>query len=167
VGLRHLHQPAGWFFIFWIMKTIDLPQGKVALVSDEDYEELAQYSWRLSGKGYAMTYSDGAALTMHRLLLGAKKGEEVDHINGDPLDNRRENLRKCTHAENMKNRKMHANNKLGVKGVYWDVQRTSFRAQIKVDGRKIHLGLFDSVDDASKAYQKASKFYFGEFARAA
>jgi hypothetical protein len=149
------------------MKTIDLPQGKVALVSDEDYEELAQHSWLLSNKGYPVRYVNKKPQLMHRLIVGASKGVEVDHINGDPLDNRRENLRRCSHAENMKNRKMHSNNKLGVKGVHWDKRGSCFRAQIKVDGKKIHLGMFGTPEEASKSYQRAAQLYFGEFARAA
>jgi hypothetical protein len=88
---------------------------------------------------------------------------EVDHINGDPSDNRRENLRICTHAENMMNRKMHKSNAIGIKGVYQN--RNKFRAQIRVNGKVYRLGSFCTPQDAGAAYLAAASKLHGEFVR--
>jgi hypothetical protein len=89
----------------------------------------------------------------------------VDHVDGNPLNNRRSNLRFCTHAQNMKNRKVHRSNKLGVKGVHLAGKR--YRAEIKVDGQRYGLGSFLTLAEAAAAYKTASARFHGEFARAA
>jgi len=107
---------------------------------------------------------------LHRLLVGCDRGVNVDHINGNGLDNRRVNLRSCSQAENTRNRKRHSNNKSGFKGVYLAVARSGavrWRAQIRVCGEKIHLGLHDSAESAYRAYCEASRRYHGEFSRTA
>lgn len=150
------------------MRIIPLFNGGEAFIDDADAEIVAAYKWQKSPLGYAVTYctEDGKtkAILMHRMLLNAVKGVSVDHINHDLLDNRRENLRLCTHAENMKNRKIHKNNALGVKGVCAEGGR--YRARIAVDGKRVSLGCFDSASDAYSAYQIAAKKLHGEFAHA-
>lgn len=104
-------------------------------------------------------------ILLHREIMGAIDGEIVDHINGNGLDCRRENLRKCTHAENMQNRKIHKHNALGVKGVY--EKRGKFAAQIRANGKKHCLGYFDSIKEAAAAYVAAAKLLHGDFFRSA
>jgi HNH endonuclease len=90
---------------------------------------------------------------------------EIDHINGDCLDNRRENLRKATRSQNMANQpKIGGTWSSHYKGVTWFKQRQKWRAQIKIEGRNHHLGLFINEDDAAKAYDEAAFQAFGEFA---
>lgn len=93
----------------------------------------------------------------------------VDHINGNGLDNRRCNLRVCSHGENMRNRTMNRNNRSGYKGVYFDPDKNGrpWRAQIRANGRKHSLGRFDTAEQAYEAYQKAAERLHGEFARVA
>ncbi|EPM6208278.1 MULTISPECIES: HNH endonuclease [Enterobacter cloacae complex] len=94
-------------------------------------------------------------------------GKYIDHINGNPLDNSIKNLRLCTHQQNMMNRKMHKNNSTGLKGVYFDGSRSGpnkWRAQIRVEGKKVSVGRFATKEEAHSAYLKASQKYHGQFA---
>ena len=100
---------------------------------------------------------------MHREILNTPEGLDTDHINGDGLDNRRENIRVSTKSQNQANRRnLQSNNTSGFKGV--DFHRGKWRAQIKVDGRKIDLGSFDTPDEASGAYLRSAHHHFGKFA---
>jgi len=101
---------------------------------------------------------------MHKVISGILGKTEVDHIDGDGLNNTKINLRKATHAENMRNRKLQKNNTSGYAGVS-PVYNNKWRAQIKVDGQIKYLGVFENKQDAVSAYSEASKKYFGEFAR--
>lgn len=150
------------------MKKIFLNKGKHTLVDDKDFKWLSEYTWYFSDTGYAKStlWEDGKALQirMHRLITGAKRRQMCDHINGDKLDNRRENLRLCTNAENMRNRGKTARNTSGFKGVSWHKQRKKWRAQIKVFYKEKYLGLFENKKDAARAYNEAATTAFGKFA---
>lgn len=102
---------------------------------------------------------------VHRFILKAKKGESVDHINGNKLDNRKENLRICTHQQNMCNTKLSIKNKTGIKGVHWSEERQKWSAQITVNKKTIALGRFICFDEAVKARLLAEQQFHGEFAR--
>jgi len=108
----------------------------------------------------------------HRIIVEKKLGrllrdnEIVDHINGKTSDNRIENLRVCTHKENIRNCTLKAkNNKSGYRGVSFDKSRNKWQASIKVDYKSIGLGRFLNKEDAALAYNNFAKKYFGEFAR--
>jgi hypothetical protein len=107
----------------------------------------------------------------HRVVMeqhlkrNLKKGELVDHINGNVKDNRLRNLRLCTHKQNIRNSKLSRKNKSGYKGVSWDSTRNLWQASIKVNYRSIGLGRFKKKEDAALAYNMAATHYFGEFAR--
>ena len=101
---------------------------------------------------------------MHRFILGARKGEIVDHRNGDGLDNRRDNLRLCVGKENQGNRRLSKNNKSGYKGVCLDNRRGQWVATIYKNRKPIYLGSFNSAIDAANAYDNAAIGYFGDFA---
>ena len=145
------------------MKEIPLTQGKVAIVDDDMFEYLNQWKWHLSKFGYAVR-KPKEQIYMHRLIMGSPKGMATDHINRDKLDNRRENLRTCTTSENMQNRGKQSNNTSGYKGVFWSIPAKRWRAQIVVMKKAIHLGLFDTPEEAHEEYLKAEKKHFGEFA---
>lgn len=155
------------------MKKIKLTQNKVALIDDEDFERLNQFKWFVKQDGKAWyvcrhIYIAGkrTTLAMHREILSAKKDIKVDHINHDGLNNCKENLRLCTHQENLQNQEVaHKNNKLGIKGMYWWESRKKFRATINVNKKDISLGYFHNIDNADIAYRKAEVKYFGKFAR--
>lgn len=105
---------------------------------------------------------------LHRVLMGSPAGAMVDHVSGDTLDNRRSNLRICSHTQNMQNRKIHSDNKSGRKGIYLDSSGATnkWRAQIRVDGKKICIGRFLTAEEAEAAYAAASVKYHGEYSRA-
>ncbi len=144
------------------MKKIKLLGGKSATVDDCDYERLLENTWYVS-KGYAVgcqkREGKWVRIAMHRLVAGTPDGMETDHINGNKLDNRRENLRICTHAENLRNRMPI---KGGIKGVNRNWNK--FRARIRVNGVSIHLGNYPSEYEAAMAYDTAAIKYHGEFA---
>jgi len=102
---------------------------------------------------------------MHRFLMQPPPGMQIDHINGDGLDNRRCNLRLATNTQNRRNGKAHSDGTSRFKGVCWDKFRGRWRADITFENRSIHLGRFHSETDAAIAYDAAARDLFGEFAR--
>lgn len=151
------------------MIKIELTRGKFTIIDECDVEKVSSYKWHVTNCSYAATniYRNGRSvkIILHRLLLSAPDDLHVDHINGDRLDNRRCNIRLATRSQNASNSKRPKTNKSGFKGVYWDKTGSKWRAQIKVNGKKIHLGMFNTPESASEAYIKAAENYFGDFAR--
>ncbi len=151
------------------MRKIKLNKGKSAIVDDEDFAVLSKYTWFVSDTGYAKSslWIDNEAkhVRMHHLIIGKpKKGEYMDHINHNKLDNRRINLRICTNAENMRNRTAPSNNTSGFKGVWWHSARKKWAARVICNYKSHNLGLYSDKKDAAKAYNEAAKRLFGEFA---
>ncbi len=158
------------------MKLIDISTKKhpniFAMVDDEDFDFLNQWKWHKHDRQRPPSYAtrgfndDGKHkfIGMHRAIMAAKKGEIVDHINGDGLDNRRENLRICNAHENMRNRRKYTKSASIFKGVTVRKERGDFRAAIKFNGRKISLGIFLTEVDAAIAYNAGAVKYHGEFA---
>ncbi len=153
------------------MKTITLTQGLIAFVDDEDYKELTVHKWRViwqpRQQAFSAVRADGRQIIrMHRQIMEAQPGQDVDHINHNTLDNRRENLRICTHAENMRNmRNQRLRNGTSIyKGVSWYKQSCKWRAKITMKGHQYHLGHFTNEYDAALAYDTAARKMFGEFA---
>jgi len=112
---------------------------------------------------------DGRAYLAHRvayfLQTGQQPPEFLDHADGDPSNNKFSNLRPATRRQNNRNRRVHANNSTGFRGVMFEKSSGLFRARIGVNGRKISLGRFKTPEDASRAYESAARKYFGEFYR--
>lgn len=152
------------------MKNILLSKGQVAIIDDDDFWELAQWKWNIGGSGYAeRTRRVGEQwhtmiIRMHCWIMRPPKKMEVDHINGNKLDNRRENLRVITSSQNKMNQGVRKNNKLGVKGIYFHEKRKRFIAQIQANGKSFHLGYFVDLESAKAAYSKAVMEHHGEFA---
>ncbi len=152
------------------MKVIEITRGLSAIVDDEDYDLVAHRRWQakpavrqVEGKTawYAQAQFDRRTVFMHRLILGAEKGQEVDHINGNGLDNRRANLRFCNRSQNSANTRRDPP-KSGFRGVYSD--KRLWAARISINGRRRSLGMFEDPADAARAYDAAAKEAFGEFA---
>ena len=155
------------------MKTIPLTQGKATTVDEADYDrpEVGGRHWAAMRNGrqwYAARRAPGPGsrhLLLHRVVLGLVPGDPaVDHINGDGLDNRRENLRLATKAQNgMNQAKTHGVSQF--KGVYWDKVNRKWVAQVRAGAKVRFLGRFDSEEDAAQAYDAAAREAFGEYAR--
>ncbi len=148
---------------------IPLTKGKYAEVDASDYAALSAFSWfaersgRRSTKWYAARNGDGCLVRMHRQLLAV---DEVDHVNGNGLDNRRANLRPATRQQNGANaKKWSSATSSKYKGVSWDRQHRKWSAYIHVAGLKTRLGLHTDEKVAALSYDKAAVKAFGEFAR--
>lgn len=131
-------------------------------VDDEDLPILSRYSWYIDGNNYAFTLVGGKALNMHRLLCPL--GEVVDHIDQNPLNNSKSNLRPATRSQNAINRGKTARNSAGYKGVFFHKKTKKFKAAIRVNYTLYHLGTFSTAVEAAIAYNKAAVEYFGPFA---
>lgn len=156
------------------MKQIELTQGKVALVSDHQFERASQFNWHAlkgwTGIYYAVRNGKRTPsgrepqVYLHRWLMGVTDPKvEVDHIDGDGLNCQDENMRVCTHAENMFNRGKQKNNTTGYKGVSLG-KSGKFQAYIKVNKVMKHLGFYDDIITAARVYDDAAKKYHGRFA---
>lgn len=155
------------------MKTITLTQGFVALVNNADFKYLNQWKWH-ADRNHHSVYAlrnirvgpgKRKRVGMHTQLMGTPPGKEVDHRNGNGLDNRRRNLRVCAHAHNSQNVRKPIDNSSGFKGVSWNRRSESWRAYIKTRRRQLHLGYFSNPRTAAKAYNEAAVRLFGKFAR--
>jgi hypothetical protein len=151
------------------MKEIPLTQGYEAIVDDDDYEDLVQFKWHIHKDQwniYASHYlpSGRGQESMHRRILNAQRGQQVDHINHNGLDNRKENLRFCTNAQNQMNQKKHRNCGSKFRGIYWHKGDRAWRTHIKIEGKQRTIGHFKSELEAARAYDVKAKEAFGEFA---
>lgn len=140
----------------------------VALVDDEDFEDLNQYKWHAAKFGnnfYAMRNIriDGkrTSIKMHREIMGRKN---IDHIDHDGLNNQRSNLRVCTHQENHMNRRANINATSAYKGVSFKKQTGRWIAKIHINDKQINIGSFADEVDAARAYNKKAIELFCEFA---
>ena len=133
-------------------KYITLTQGKQTLVDDDDFESLSQCKW-FYGNGYAARGNGHDTTLMHRVINKTPKGYHTDHINHDKLDNRRENLRTVTNQENQFNALIARNNISGYRGVCWSERDKRFRATAKLNGIKLHIGNFKTLEQVVEARQ--------------
>jgi hypothetical protein len=150
-------------------KEIELTKGYVTLIDDDVYEELNKYKWHYH-EGYALRMERVSKnrrryIRMHRVIMNTPDGMEPDHINGNSLDNRKSNLRNCTHAENSCNSKIQINNTSGYKGVSWNKLRKKWSVKVVKNQEHIFLGLYTDKKEAVMVYNKNAKEMFGEFAR--
>ncbi len=143
-----------------------LSSGVPFIFDREDYEKVSQYSWHVGTReGYlmAMIYGTKKSILLHRLIMNEPDGMVVDHMNHDPLDNRKCNLRLVTFSQNQMNRNQICKAKSGVTGVYQNRRSGKWMAYISVGGHQKNLGLYDEFDDAVKARKEGEQEYFGEY----
>jgi len=152
------------------IRKIKLTKGKHVLVDETDYEELSKRKWYCSYSKYATRNSynkEGKKFSsyMHREILGLKYGDkrQVDHINHNTLDNRRENLRLCSNQQNQFNRKVKKGCTSKYKGVGWRKDKNKWTAQITVGGKNRNLGYFNDEKLAANTYACAAILNYGPF----
>jgi len=159
-------------------REIKLTQGQVALVDDEDYDKVMQYGgWYLlrqaSGKPKCATRTvtekirDTIGLTtsklkMHHLILVPKEGYIIDHINGNPLDNRKSNLRYATNSQNRQNSASNKKASSKYKGVYWNKDTEKWQVSPVLNGVRTLVGYFLDETTAARAYDKVAREQYGE-----
>lgn len=155
------------------MKQIPLSRGLFAIVDDNDYDNLMQWKWYVSGKYAARNRSivggkSRKIILMHRQIMG-NPASWIDHKNRNTLDNRRNNLRICTGSQSNMNKSVRKTSAHQIKGVSWNYNKRGsdkkpYRARIFLNGKERHLGFFSTKEAAGEAYCKAAKALFGEFA---
>lgn len=153
---------------------VPLTKGRFALISEEDEFAIAGYSWCFKS-GYGVRCLPRTKeerghrgrqkmILMHRVIMRVGPDHEVDHINRLRHDSRRSNMRVATSQQNAMNTAKNATNRSGFKGVHWCKQDKKWKASIRVDGRKKHLGYHRTPEAAAMAYDRAAQTHFGEFA---
>jgi hypothetical protein len=161
------------------MSAIQLSRGKQTIVSDEDIEYLNQWKWSVHADNHGGIYAwrhprvsgKRVAVRMHNVVVERMTGKpipegcQVDHIDGNTLNNRRGNLRLVTPSQNCMNRRGKRGTSSSFKGVSWREDSRKWRAVITVDGKRKSLGSYDSEEEAARAYDSHAKELFGEFAR--
>lgn len=156
------------------MKEIPLTRGMVALVDDEDYEMLAQYRWCVKACGSRLFYAVRALagnggkqhVVMHRVLLNPLPGFDVDHVDGNGLNNQRSNMRVATRQQNIANKRISSRNTSGFKGV--SLHRASGKWQVFLripNGKNKNLGNYETREEAARVYDDAARKWNGQFAR--
>jgi len=145
-------------------KTITvLHTDEIAVVDDIDYDLVSGYVWGLNG-GYPRATVNKKQIYMHHLIIGKIKGKYVDHINGNRYDNRRENLRFCSHGQNRMN-SVSRTGRSKYKGVYYNKEKSGWDARISAYCKRHFLGRYKEEESAAAAYNEAAKVLHGEYAR--
>lgn len=148
-------------------KEIPLSQGKIALVDDEDYERVVQLKWYYDGR-YVSNCDNkrGRGVRLHRFIMNAPAGVDVDHRDLNKLNCQKSNLRLATRQQNTQSQpKRRINNGTSrFKGVSYERRRGWWVAQICLDYKTKYLGSFHNEEEAARAYDRAARQYFGEFA---
>lgn len=143
------------------------------MVDDEDYEFLNQYKWHFTAKGYASrkvhfpssrAKQVGKEFLMHRVIAFATPDYQVDHIDGNKLNNQKSNLRLCTNSQNHMNKKLQSNSSSGYKGVSFEKSINRYRAYINFEGKRYNLKTHSTPEQAAEAYNLKAKELFGKFA---
>ena len=143
-----------------------------ALIDDKYAKEVLAYKWTVRiDKKNQYASAKGNSVQLHRMIMELELGrelapnDEVDHINGDGLDCRVENLRIATHAENTKNKKLRKETLSGVIGISWDKRLGKWLARVSSDYKQVHVGYFEDLEEAKKALAKKAEELHGSFYR--
>src|SRR5690606_25463401 len=149
-------------------KWIQLGHDRFTLVDEDDYHILNKHNWSVHKKyAYRIEFIDGKRvhIYMHRLLTDAPSLQEIDHINGDTLDNRKSNLRFATRSQNAMNKvDRGVGSETGYRGVYF-TKNNCFYSIITINRKQLYLGTYNYAKSAAEAYDDAARLYFGEYGR--
>ncbi len=150
------------------MAQFTLKCGATVIVDEIDLPLLHNYHWHLNHYGYVVRFEGSKpkqrCIFLHREIVGAKTGEQVDHEEGNLLDCRRSKLRIATVQQNRTNTKKYMGTSK-FKGVSWFKRDSRWHAQIRINGKPTHLGYFDDEIEAARVYNAAALHHFGKFAR--
>ena len=142
--------------------TVTTSNGRTFIADASDLELIQRYNWCFSKTGYLVANIRGKVTKLHRYLLSPDPSSVIDHINGNPADNRRDNLRICSIADNSRNTSPSKNSSTGIVGVKLS-PAGKYVAHIMVNRKHITLGTFERIDEAAEARKQAELLYFGEF----
>lgn len=144
---------------------IPLTQGKFAYCDESDYDLVKDSNWSVLKAPNNRFYASSKGKYMHRILLKLNRRSklEVDHKDHDGLNNRRNNIRKCSRQQNIFNQRLRKNNKSKFKGICWYQDKNKWKAQIQLSRKTIFLGYFKKKSEAIKAYMKIAKKYHKNF----
>ena len=142
-----------------------LCEDKFFMCDIKDWENCNNIYWYLNNTGYARGVVDGKSILFHNYIIETGDDEEIDHIDGNRLNNTRTNLRVIKRIDNMKNKGKYINNTSGVTGVYYHKKLDKWEARIQADGISHYLGIYDNYEDAVSIRKNAEEKYFGKFRR--
>lgn len=138
--------------------------GKAFEIDVEDIDLVVKHIWLVDDYGYPVTKINQKTTRLTRLIMHTTNDLYVDHIDGNPCNNHRNNLRIATKKDNQHNMGLSSHNSSGYKGVSFRKDRNKYRAYITLDNSYKHLGYFDKAEDAAEAYDTAARYYFRDFA---
>lgn len=162
--ISRAHKRCNVFLLNALYATGTTRKGDTFTIDASDYNLVRQYCWRRNREGYFIAQDEnGRTIRLHRLVMGVEDDRLVDHINHDLSLNIKSNLRIVTKSENMQNSVRAVNNTSGRKGVSWANRERKWVASIKIHGKQLSLGYYDSFDDAVAARKAAEEKYFGEY----
>ena len=145
--------------VWFSMRTIELTNGMLSTIDDVDFERFSCMRWFYNG--YASTQVNGRTTSLHRLIMNAMPGTEIDHINGDKLDNRRENLRFVTRSQNMQNvRTLRSDSTTRVRNVFIEKRTGRYVVRVQLNGRSYYCGSFILLNDAAEVAKQSRRKYF-------
>lgn len=143
------------------MKEIEIKGGSKVIIDEDFFGKATLDKWRISSWGYVV---NGKGKYLHRIVMEAKEGEQIDHINRNKLDNRKENLRVCSCSENQWNRDKTRSNSSGFKGVSFHKKANKWQVYIRIKNIPKYIGIFPDKVSAAKAYDNEAKKLYGKFA---
>ena len=134
-----------------------------SILDKDDFKRAKQFRWSMHSGGYCQTRVNGKLIKLHQFILGKKQGYEIDHFNGNKLDNRKQNLRFCTKSQNQFNCGPSKRNTSGLRGVSWHKKAGKWQARFRYNYEYIWLGLFNDKQEAGDAVKRAIKVKLGNF----
>lgn len=139
--------------------------GEEFYIDAEDFDKIKDFCWIKNKNGYFTSRIGKKTIWLHRIIMDCPSGMVVDHIGGSDTknDNRKQNLRICTNYENGMNCANKKNNTSGVSGVHWEKNARKWCVRIRIKGKRVVLGRFESFDEAVKVRKEAEEKYFGEW----